>query len=62
MGQSEFLENGTVRIFDLSGKEVLSKNIHSIRFSVDVTTLSKGVYFIEIGTKEQKKVKRFIKI
>lgn len=56
------VENGTVRIFDLSGKEVLSKNIHSIRFSVDVTTLSKGVYFIEIGTKEQKKVKRFIKI
>ncbi len=56
------VENGTVRIFDLSGKEVLSKNIHSIRFSVDVTTLSKGIYFLEIGTKEQKKVKRFIKI
>lgn len=56
------ISDGTIRVLDISGKEIVTKTLNSINFSVDMNSLSKGVYIIEVVHQEQKAVKRIIKL
>ncbi len=49
----------TITIYSLTGKKVVE--VVSETNSIDVTTLSKGMYFVEISSASGKSVKKFIK-
>lgn len=53
-------ENVQISIFDLSGSQVLSKQL-SGNESVDVGTLSQGIYMVRITTEKGSVTKKFIK-
>ena len=50
-----------IRIMDLNGKEILKQNSNSPLANIDISVISKGVYVIELQTKEQTIRKKFIK-
>lgn len=56
--QNEF-SNATVIIYDLQGKEVLSKKM--ISNSIDISALSKGIYLVKLSNSEQMVVDKIIK-
>nr|HPI12597.1 T9SS type A sorting domain-containing protein [Catalimonadaceae bacterium] len=54
-------QESTVSITDVSGKQVLSATKDSDEFTLDVSSLSKGVYIISINNSNGLKTKRFVK-
>lgn len=52
---------GTISIFDANGRCLNKMEISTSDFSLDISNLSKGVYFIEIKFGESKVTKKFIK-
>ena len=54
-------QESTVSITDVSGKQVLSATKNSDEFTLDVSSLSKGVYIISINNSNGLKTKRFVK-
>jgi hypothetical protein len=49
------------KLFNLAGMVVLSQNVSGSSFSIDLSTLSKGMYFIETDDSVNKYKNRFIK-
>jgi len=60
------IENGgwinTIKVYDISGKEIILNSQFSILNSIDVSHLPSGVYILEIVAKENKIHKKFIKL
>ena len=53
---------GTIRLYDLSGKELKSfSSVQNKRFRIDITTLPKGVYFIKTASAEEAGLMKFVK-
>ncbi len=50
--------NGTVRIVDMNGKEVMNKNINSLNGTINCETLSNGLYFVELTVDGKTAVKK----
>ena len=55
----------SVRILDMSGKQVLTqinrKQGRSMTESIDISTLAKGIYMIEVSAGQAKAIRRFVK-
>ena len=51
----------TLTVLDINGRILNSINISASDYSLDISSLSKGVYFLEIKSGESKSVKKFIK-
>ena len=49
-----------IKIYDIHSREVFSENIHSKTKSIDVSTFSSGVYFIELHTENSIIRKEFV--
>ncbi|MBI2257553.1 MAG: T9SS type A sorting domain-containing protein [Flavobacteriia bacterium] len=47
-------DNNDMKLFDLSSKLVFSSKITSNKCSIDVSSFSKGIYFVEIGGVREK--------
>ena len=56
---SENTDIEKLNIYSITGQKVLKQHINTN--TVDVSNLSKGMYFIEITTSERKTIKKFIK-
>jgi len=56
---SENLQIETIKIYSISGKEVM--NFESNEESIDVSSLSEGLYFIEVSSLEGKSIQKFVK-
>ncbi len=56
---SENLQVENIRIYEISGKQVL--NIERSETSIDVSQLTEGIYFIEVTSQEGTSSQRFIK-
>jgi hypothetical protein len=54
-------ENSNYRIMDLNGMELLFGKIISEKTKVNITSLSAGIYFVEISRKSLKERFKFIK-
>jgi hypothetical protein len=50
-----------IALYNVVGQKVLSKNVHGLSEEVDVTHLSKGIYFAKIASGDQQKTIRIIK-
>ncbi len=50
--------NGTVRIVDMNGKEVMNNNINSLNGTINCETLSNGLYFVELTVDGKTAVKK----
>lgn len=50
--------NGSVRIMDINGKEVLAQNINSINGTINCEQLSNGIYFVELTVDGKTAVKK----
>lgn len=48
-------------IIDLSGKTIISKGINERNFSINVSILSSGMYFLIVSTEDRKEIRKFIK-
>ena len=58
-----FTNTGVIKIIDITGKEVLSKNVNIAngQLSIDISTLTYGMYFAEVVTDKNKEVFKFVK-
>ncbi len=52
---------GTVKVFDITGKAVLTENISTTLSSLDVRTLKPGVYYVEMTNNNQVFKGKFLK-
>jgi hypothetical protein len=50
-----------VLLHDLTGKSILSKNINALNSEIDLSNVSKGVYFLNIKSQGAEKIIRIIK-
>ncbi|MEJ6749662.1 MAG: T9SS type A sorting domain-containing protein, partial [Flavobacteriales bacterium] len=49
-----------IKIYDIQSRNIFSENIHSKTKSIDVSTFSSGVYFIELHTENAIIRKEFV--
>jgi hypothetical protein len=55
----KLIETSELRVFDITGKKVLSQNIGSTtQYDIDIRHLTAGVYFVTLGTQTVKLIKR----
>ena len=54
-------DNSIINIIDINGKTVLSENINSDMFSIDISFLNQGTYFVRIISEETVTIKKLIK-
>ncbi|SFT55408.1 Por secretion system C-terminal sorting domain-containing protein [Lishizhenia tianjinensis] len=54
------IEQASLRIFDLSGKLVFQKEINSYDTQLDISSLQRGMYMIEVKSKDQTQQKKLI--
>lgn len=57
----EQMDNAQIHIFDLNGILRLSENLTDIRTEIDLSSLSKGIYVVKVGTETRMFVRRIIK-
>jgi hypothetical protein len=50
-----------VSIEDLTGKTILSKNVNALQSDVDLSSVSKGIYFAKIKSQDAEKIIKIIK-
>jgi hypothetical protein len=50
-----------ISISDILGKTVLNKNINSFKSDIDLSNLSKGIYYVKVNSGEQEKVMKVVK-
>jgi len=50
-----------IRVISLLGQEVLSKEVHDFKASVDLSLLTKGIYFVKVTAQGQEKVLKISK-
>lgn len=50
--------NGTVRVIDMNGKEVMTKEINSLNSQVNLEQLANGLYFVELTVDGKTAVKK----
>ena len=56
------LIDGNIKIFDVLGKQVLTKELNSDNLTqINISNLSKGMYLLKVTTEENTQTKRFIK-
>ncbi len=55
------IEKGIYQLQDLTGKQLLSGSITATRFSLDISTLSKGIYLLSVFDGEQVAHKKIVK-
>ena len=60
--ESNTNEISPIRIFDISGKLVMTANITGFQKEIDVSTLPQSVYFIQIITAEKIITQKFVKL
>ena len=58
---SNTLNSVTAKVYDVTGKLILSKNLNSAESQIDISQLQTGIYFIKIETENASTTKRFIK-
>lgn len=51
--------NGSISVYDISGKLILSQGMNANRKIIDISSLSKGLYFVEISQTETGLVGRY---
>lgn len=56
----DFSGKEQLRIVDLSGRTVLNRRLQSEDSSVDVAALKRGVYLVEVQTKDQNKMEKIV--
>ncbi len=54
------LSEAQLEIFDFSGKEILVKEAYQSGTTVDISTLSAGLYFVKISTPEHSEILKFV--
>lgn len=59
---SNSLTNGNIKVFDILGKQILTKEFNSNNLTqLNVSNLSKGMYLVKVSSGENIQTKRFIK-
>ena len=59
---SKRLTNGNIKVFDIVGKQILTKEFKSNNLTrINVSNLSKGMYLVKVTSGENTQTKRFIK-
>jgi len=61
--KSEELRDGVIEIFDVYGKKILSHHLipSSSHHTIDISSLSSGVYFVKLTNEQNSYIQRFIK-
>ncbi|HWR94595.1 MAG TPA: Calx-beta domain-containing protein, partial [Flavobacterium sp.] len=51
----------SIRVFDVLGKTVISKNINQQKADIEISTLTKGIYFVQVKTNGSENTFKIIK-
>ncbi|MDD7915945.1 endonuclease [Polaribacter ponticola] len=57
----ETTKNLTIKVYNIVGKLILENKVSSSKNQLDITTLSKGIYFIKIDSDKNSEIKKLIK-
>jgi hypothetical protein len=52
--------NGTVSIINIAGKEVLSATVNGAQTSISTTTLSSGVYYVQVNNGNSTQIDKIV--
>ena len=52
---------GSIKLMDISGKVVATKELDNLTFEFDLSALKQGIYFLELSQGNQKTIKKIIK-
>ena len=58
---STFAKNQTISVYNIQGNMLLQQAIWQTKTEIDISTLAKGIYFVNLKTKEEGITKKFIK-
>jgi pectate lyase len=59
--ETGFSNSYSLKLFDVSSREIMSSTFSSDKISLDISSLESGIYFLRVGDGERYSVKRFIK-
>ena len=57
----ETTKNLTIKVYNIVGKLILENEVSSSKNQLDITTLSKGVYFVKVDSDKKSEIKKLIK-
>jgi hypothetical protein len=61
LSQLQELQNATVNIYDIQGKELLHQNITDTQTQIDISSFAKGIYIVKFQTDKETLQNKFVK-
>jgi len=59
--QYESIKGSTIEIYDVQGQLLLKQPVQQGKIEIDISGLTKGMYFIKIGRDKKMNVKKLVK-
>jgi hypothetical protein len=61
LSQLQKLQNATVSIYDIQGKQLLHQNIVEAQTQIDISSFAKGIYIVKVQTDKETLQSKFVK-
>ena len=61
LSQLQKLQNATVSIYDIQGKQLLHQNISQTQTQIDISSFAKGIYIVKVQTDKETLQSKFVK-
>ncbi len=61
LSQQQGLQNATVSIYDIQGKQLLTQNISQTQTQIDISSFAKGIYIVKLQTEKETLQSKFVK-
>ncbi len=61
LSQQQGLQNATVSIYDIQGKQLLQQSITEAQTQIDISSFAKGIYIVKLQTEKETLQSKFIK-
>ena len=61
LGQLQKLQNATVSIYDIQGKQLLLQNLSHAQTQIDISSFAKGIYIVRVQTDKETLQSKFVK-
>jgi hypothetical protein len=61
LSQLQQLQNATVKIYDIQGKQLLHENISEAQTHINISSFAKGIYIVKLQTDKETLQSKFVK-
>ena len=61
LSQLQKLQNASLSIYDIQGKQLLQQNITDTQTQIDISSFAKGIYIVKLQTDKETLQSKFVK-